>query len=78
MLKNNVQKYRIWKGLYQKELADKIGISTSYLRGIEKFIFWPSLKVRIRFCEFFGVNHRQLFDRNQEVAREKRTKSQDI
>lgn len=60
-LKNNVQKYRVWKNLLQKELAEAVSISVSELRLIEKNSVCPRLQSRLRLCEFFGVSHDQLF-----------------
>jgi DNA-binding XRE family transcriptional regulator len=68
-LKNNVQKYRVWKNLQQKELAKEVNISVSEIRMIEKHIVKrPRLDLRLRICEFFGVSHDQMFyEDNEEV-----------
>jgi DNA-binding XRE family transcriptional regulator len=65
-LKNNVQKYRVWKNLLQKELAEKVGISVSELRLIEKNAVCPRLQHRIKLCEYFGVSHDQMFYNEQQ------------
>lgn len=53
-LKNNVQKYRVWKNMIQKDLAEKIYISVSELALIEKqHINRPRLELRLRICDFF-------------------------
>ena len=59
--KNNVQKYRVWKNLLQRELAEEIGISKSQLRNIELNKCQPRKKFRERLCEYFGINFNQLF-----------------
>lgn len=59
--KNNVQKYRIWKGIAQKELANEIGYSVSEVRLVEKNKVTPRLMLRLKICEFFGVSHNQMF-----------------
>ena len=67
-LKNNVQKYRVWKNLQQKELAKEVNISVSEIRLIEKHIVKrPRLDLRLRICEFFGVSHDQMFYEDEEV-----------
>jgi putative transcriptional regulator len=63
-LKNNVQKYRVWKNMLQKELAEAVNISISELRLIEKNSVCPRLQLRLRLCEYFGVSHDQMFYNN--------------
>lgn len=61
-MENNIKKYRIWKGLKQKELAKLVKISTSELRLIEKNkIKRPRAGLRLRICDYFGVSHDQMF-----------------
>jgi len=67
-LKNNVQKYRVWKNIQQKDLAKKVNISISTLALIERHhIKRPRLDLRLRICEFFGVSHDQMFFEDDEV-----------
>ena len=60
-LDNNLQKYRVWKNLSQKELAEDVEASISEIRLIEKNLVTPRLMLRLRICEFFGVSHNQMF-----------------
>ena len=36
MYKNNIKKYRLEKGMLQKELAEKCGVSIGYISHLEK------------------------------------------
>jgi len=65
--KNNVQKYRVWKGIAQKELAENVGYSVSEIRLVEKNEVTPRLMLRLKICEFFGVSHDQMFYHENEV-----------
>jgi DNA-binding XRE family transcriptional regulator len=61
-MKNNVQKYRVWKNLRQEDLAKEVKISVAELRLIEKHaINKPRLNLRHRICKFFGVSHNHMF-----------------
>jgi DNA-binding XRE family transcriptional regulator len=60
-LKNNVQNYRVWKKLLQKDLADATGISLPEIRLIEKNKVTPTPKNQEKLCEFFNVSLDQLF-----------------
>lgn len=60
-IKNNVQKYRVWKRLTQKELAENIGVSVSQISLIENKLSNPRESTKHKICEFFGVNHDQIF-----------------
>ena len=60
-MKNHVQKYRVWKGLLQKDLAEKINISVSEIRLIEKQAVAPRPGTRLKLAKLFDVNHDQLF-----------------
>jgi DNA-binding XRE family transcriptional regulator len=62
-LKNNVQKYRVWRGLLQKDLADAIGISISEMRLIERNKVTPKPENQEKLCEFFEVSYDQMFYR---------------
>lgn len=60
-IRNNIQKYRIWKGLFQKDLAELTGISLSELRLIEKNKVTPRTPIREKLIQYFDVSHDQLF-----------------
>lgn len=69
-LKNHVQKYRVWRNLLQKDLAEKVGISVSELRLIEKNAVCPRLHHRIKLADFFGVSHDQMFYNDQPIQQQ--------
>lgn len=60
-IKNNLGKYRIYKGLRQIELAEILCISTNQYRDIEKYFKYPKYQIRARICNFFNVNQDQMF-----------------
>lgn len=59
--KNNVKKYRILKGIKQKDLAKEIGCSVSHLRHIENNKCCPRIILRLAIANFFEVSHYQMF-----------------
>ena len=60
-LKNNVQKYRAWKGITQKDFAKEISASVSEIRLIEKNKVCPRPGLRFKICDYFNVQHNQMF-----------------
>ncbi len=45
ILGKKIQRFRKMKKLTQEELAEKVGISTTYMGNIEQGLYTPSLKV---------------------------------
>jgi DNA-binding XRE family transcriptional regulator len=64
-IKNNVQKYRVWKSMHQKDLAEAVNISVSEIRLIERNKVYPRSELRERLCEYFGVAYDQMFYEEQ-------------
>ena len=60
-MKNNVQKYRVWKNILQKDLANEVKCSATEIRLIEGNKVTPGGELRKRICEYFGVSHNQMF-----------------
>lgn len=60
MLKDNVKKYRQLKGLTQKQLADKVGISGAFLSLIEQGKNKPSDDNLKKISEVLGVSVQEL------------------
>jgi DNA-binding XRE family transcriptional regulator len=59
---NNLQKYRVWQNLKQRELAEKIKVSVSTIRLIESNKnYMPSMSITSKICNFFGVSYNQMF-----------------
>lgn len=52
---------RINSELTQKELAEKLGISTVYVRKLEKGVVNPGRDTMLDYEEFFDVDMRKLF-----------------
>ncbi|WP_221567145.1 helix-turn-helix domain-containing protein [Alkalihalobacillus sp. TS-13] len=49
------------QNLTQKELADRIGISTIYVRKLEKGVVNPGLQTMIKYEKYFQKNMKYLF-----------------
>jgi putative transcriptional regulator len=61
MARDKLKKLRKDKGLTQKEVADKIGVSRSMYTSIESGTRDPSLKVMQRIVDFFGDRVKEIF-----------------
>jgi DNA-binding XRE family transcriptional regulator len=60
-IKNNLSKYRLWKNQTQAGLARELNISVTQLRLIENSYKYPKYQVRAKICDYFNVNHNQMF-----------------
>ena len=60
-LKNNVQKYRVWKGWTQKRFSEISNVSISEIRLIEKLKVTPHVSTRQKIANAFKINENQLF-----------------
>lgn len=60
-IKNNIQKYRVWKNLLQSELAEQTGVSVSEVRLLEKNKVSPHKATEEKLLKFFGISYHQLF-----------------
>lgn len=58
---NNLAKYRKWKNITQKELAENTNISYQIIGKIEREGHYPKYLIRKKLYEYFGVSPRQLF-----------------
>ncbi|OES45269.1 helix-turn-helix domain-containing protein [Domibacillus iocasae] len=54
-------KLRIGKGFTQEELAEDLGISTIYVRKLEKGNVNPGRKTMIKYEQYFKVSMKELF-----------------
>jgi DNA-binding XRE family transcriptional regulator len=61
MIRNNLQKYRKFQGLKHSELSEKINVSVSTIRKIEKTYYYPRYLIRSKICNFFNVSQYQMF-----------------
>lgn len=61
ILKNHIREYRKVKGLTQKELAFRVGISKNALSCIERGIFEPSAYTAYKICAELGYYFDELF-----------------
>lgn len=60
-LLNHLQKYRMWKGLRQSDLAAATKISIATIRNVEKNNYTPKITLRLILANYFGIREKQLF-----------------
>ena len=61
VLKNNVKKTRVEKGLSQQELADMVGVSRNTISSIETRQFSPTAKLALVICIALEKKFEELF-----------------
>lgn len=59
--RNNLQKYRIWKNITQKELAEELNINIQKFRKIDNNKSYPRKYIRDKLLEYFNVSFEQMF-----------------
>jgi DNA-binding XRE family transcriptional regulator len=62
---NNLRKYRVWKGITQKQLSIELQISVIHLRNIECNNKYPKYQIRAKLCKYFNINQDQMFFYNK-------------
>lgn len=60
-IRNNLKKYRVWKGITQKNLSEKLKISNNTIQKIENHNYFPNYKIRSKICKYFDVKPDQMF-----------------
>jgi putative transcriptional regulator len=60
-VKNNVKQLRDARGLTQKELGERVGVSRQAINAIETGKFDPSIWLAYDLARFFGVSIEALF-----------------
>ena len=68
-LKNRVKQLREEKGLTQKELGEKVGVSRQAINAIETGKFDPSLWLAYDLSTYFGLRIEELFDFKRSVRK---------
>ena len=61
VLKNNVKKTRVEKGLSQQELADMVGVSRNTISSLETGQFSPTAKLALLLCVALEKKFEELF-----------------
>ena len=61
VLKNNVKKTRVEKGLSQQELADMVGVSRNTISSIKTGQFSPTAKLALVICIALEKKFEELF-----------------
>lgn len=69
--KHTIKELRKDKGLTQPELAEKLGISETYLRFIETGKRSPSRKLLLKISDFFNVELDEIICIGKEISVEK-------
>jgi len=60
-ISNNVQKYRLDRGLTQEEFAEKLSVSRQTVIAIEKGNYTPSVLLAIKIAKYFKVSVEEIF-----------------
>ncbi|GAE32410.1 helix-turn-helix domain-containing protein [Halalkalibacter hemicellulosilyticus] len=61
MERKEILQLRKEKNLTQQQLAEKLGISTIYVRKLEKGVVNPGRETLVKYENFFGVDMKSLF-----------------
>lgn len=61
-MKNRVKELREARGLTQKELGEKVGVSRQAINAIETGKFDPSVWLAYDLARYFGLHIEELFD----------------
>lgn len=61
-MKNRVKELREARGLTQKELGEKVGVSRQAIHAIETGKFDPSVWLAYDLAKYFGLCIEELFD----------------
>lgn len=67
ILKENIRYYRSMRGLTQEQLAEKSGLSTSYIAALETGMKVPSLKSAVRIAQELEVEVAQILSSREEL-----------
>lgn len=64
IIRINVKKYRIMRGITQQELADLCDLTHGYIRDLESLKVYktPTVETLSRICNALDIDIRQLFD----------------
>ena len=60
-IKNNIQSLREFRGIHQEDLAQKLGVTRTYLSKLENQKFSPGPGLMQRACLFFGKELGEVF-----------------
>ncbi len=60
-MRNNVKEWREQRGLTQKELGERVGVSRQAINAVETGKFDPSVWLAYDLARFFGVSIEALF-----------------
>ncbi len=60
-VKNNIQKLREARGMYQDELAAILGVTRTYLSKLENQRFSPGPGLMLKVCLYFGKELGEIF-----------------
>ena len=60
---SNLKELRIKKGIYQKELAEALGVKQATVARYESGVAAPSLEVLVAYADYFNVSMDVIFGR---------------
>lgn len=61
MLRNNVQKIRLEKGLTQEELGEQVGVTRQTIIAMEKGNYTPSIVLCLKIATLFKLPVEKIF-----------------
>jgi len=64
-----IRELRTTKGMYQRQLANALGVSRQTINSIENEHYVPSLPLAIAIARFFQSTVEEIFTADQEQAR---------
>ena len=67
MIKNNLQKYRMYYDITQADLSYQLKISVHLIRKIEAKYYYPKYQIRAKICKYFNISLEQLFYLEEEI-----------
>ena len=64
-IRNLVRQHRLLKGMTQRELADRLGVTRQTVLSVEKGKYTPSVALALCLAEVFVVSVETLFQLNK-------------
>ena len=60
-MKNRLREMREDRGLSQRELAERVGVTRQTINSVERGRYDPSLELAFELAEFFGYHAEDIF-----------------
>lgn len=69
-MKNNVREFRIFSGLTQEELANKVGVTSRTIISLEKGKYKPSIMLAYKLSLIFNESIEYIFKLEENLRKE--------